>query len=171
VPELSASGWAESATVRDLLANRARLPLRDQLEFGFSDRTDQDGGALARLVADAAAGGPAGSYWSYTNVGWCVRGRVIETVAGAAWEDAMRQHLSDRAGMAETRFVTGGTSEPRATGHEVTAEGPVPPVRPAARRHRRRRAGGCDHLTAEHHPLANPKERTRCSTRGWAVRG
>jgi CubicO group peptidase (beta-lactamase class C family) len=108
VPELGASGWAGSATLRDLLANRARVPLRNQLEFGFADRTDQDDGALSRLVADAAVGGPAGSYWSYTNVGWCVLGRVIETAAGATWEDALRLHLFDKAGMAETTFVTGG---------------------------------------------------------------
>ena len=126
VPELRASGWAGGTTLGDLLANRSRLPLRDGLEFGFTDRTDQDDGALSRLVADAAAGGPAGSYWSYTNVGWCVLGRVIETAAGAAWEEAMRRHLFDRAGMGETTFVTGGASKSRATGHDITADRPVP---------------------------------------------
>ena len=126
VPELRASGWAGGATLGDLLANRSRLPLRDGLEFGFTDRTDQDDGALSRLVADAAAGGPAGSYWSYTNVGWCVLGRVIETAAVTAWEEAMRRHLFDRAGMGETTFVTGGASKSRATGHDVTADRPVP---------------------------------------------
>jgi CubicO group peptidase (beta-lactamase class C family) len=125
VPELGASGWAGCATLRDLLANGARLPLRNQLEFGFADRTDQDDGALSRLVADAV-GGPAGSHWSYTNVGWCVLGRVIETAAGAAWEDALRLHLFDRAGMAETTFVTDGALKLRASGHDVTTDGPVP---------------------------------------------
>ena len=66
---------------------------------------DNDGGALSRLVAEAATGGPAGDFWSYTNVGWCVR-RVIETAAGAGWEDAMRRHLFGRAGMSETAFVS-----------------------------------------------------------------
>jgi CubicO group peptidase (beta-lactamase class C family) len=96
VPELRASGWAGRATLRDLLANRSRLPLRAGLEFGFADRKDQDDGALSRLVAEAAAGGPAGDFWSYTNVGWCVAGRVIETAAGAAWEGAMQRYLFDR---------------------------------------------------------------------------
>ena len=125
-PELRASRWAGRATLRDLLANRSALPLRAALEFGFGRRMDQDHGALSRLVADAAAGGPAGDFWSYTNVGWCVLGRVIETAAGAAWEQAMRRHLFDRAGMGETAFVPGGASKPRAVGHEVTADGPVP---------------------------------------------
>ena len=126
VPELRASGWAGRATVRDLLANRSGLPLRARWEFGFDSRAEQDGGALSRLVAEAAAAGPAGGFWSYTNVGWCVLGRVIETAARAEWEDAMRRHLFDQAGMSETAFVTGGASEGRATGHEVTADGPVP---------------------------------------------
>jgi CubicO group peptidase (beta-lactamase class C family) len=126
VPELRASSWAGRATLRDLLANRSGLPLRAGLEFGFERRRDHDDGALSRLVADAAAGGPARNFWSYTNVGWCVLGRVIETAAGAGWEDAMRRHLFDRAGMTETAFVTGGVPEPRATGHKVTADGPVP---------------------------------------------
>jgi CubicO group peptidase (beta-lactamase class C family) len=133
VPELRASGWAGRATLRDLLANRSGLPLRAGLEFGFADRQDQDDGALSRLVADAAPGAPAGDFWSYTNVGWCMLGRVIETAAGAGWEHAMRRHLFDRAGMSETAFVTGGVPERRAMEHEVTAGGPVP-VEPLAER-------------------------------------
>ena len=125
VPELRASGWAARATVRDLLANRSRIGLRAGLEFGFDGRRDQDDGALSRLVADAAAGVPAGSFWSYTNVGWCVLGRVIETSAGAAWEDAMRRHLFGGVGMSGTAFAAGAVPE-RASGHEVTADGPVP---------------------------------------------
>ena len=126
MPELPASGWAGRATVRDLLANRSGLPLRAGLEFGFAGRKDPDDGALSRLVADAAVGVPAGGFWSYSNVGWCVAGRVIETAAGTGWEDAMRRHLSGRAGVGETAFVTAGVSQRRAMGHEVTADGPVP---------------------------------------------
>jgi CubicO group peptidase (beta-lactamase class C family) len=133
VRELRASGWAKRATLRDLLANRSGLPLSAGMEFGFGGRKEQDDRALSRLVADAAAGMPARDFWSYTNVGWCVLGRVIETAAGAVWEDAMRRHLFDRAGMNGTAFATGGVVKRRATGHEVTAEGPVP-VEPLAAR-------------------------------------
>jgi CubicO group peptidase (beta-lactamase class C family) len=35
VPELRANGWAQGATLRDLLANRSGIPLRSDLEFGF----------------------------------------------------------------------------------------------------------------------------------------
>jgi CubicO group peptidase (beta-lactamase class C family) len=126
VPELRTSGWAGRATLRDLLANRSGIPLRAGLEFGFAGRKDQDDGALSRLVADAAASRRAGDFWSYTNAGWCVLGRVIENTAGAAWEDVMRRQLFDRAGMSETEFVTMGVSLQRARGHDITADGPVP---------------------------------------------
>jgi CubicO group peptidase (beta-lactamase class C family) len=125
VPELRGGGWAERATVRELLANRSGLPLRVGLEFDFAGRADVDDGALSRLAADAAAGVPAGSFWSYTNLGWCLLGRVIETATGAAWEEAMRRELSG-AGMWETSFATGGVPMRRARGHEIAADGPVP---------------------------------------------
>jgi len=125
VPELRSSEWAGRATLRDVLANRSGLALSAGLEFGFADRTQQDDAALSRLVADAAAS-RAAEFWSYTNVGWCVLGRVIESAAGGAWEDAMRLQLFDAASMSGTAFVTGGTQDRRAMGHEVSADGPVP---------------------------------------------
>ena len=125
VPELRQSEWAQSATLRDLLANRSGIALRTGLEFDFDGRTDVDDDALSRLVADAAACVPAAKFWSYTNLGWCVLGRVIETATGTTWEDAMRRTFSS-AGMHETTFATQAVTKRRASGHEVTAEGPVP---------------------------------------------
>jgi CubicO group peptidase (beta-lactamase class C family) len=125
VPELRGSGWAENASLRDLLANRSGLPLRAGLEFDFAGRKDEDEGALSRLAADIPADIPAADFWSYTNVGWCLLGRVIETATDAAWEDAMLRHL-DRAGMRETTFASDAVQQRRASGHEVTADGPVP---------------------------------------------
>ena len=109
--------------MRDLLANRSGIPLRAGLEFDFAGRKDEDDGALSRLAADVAKCEPTVTPWSYTNVGWCLLGRVIETAAAATWEDAMRRHLAD-AGARETKFGTGDSSR-RATGHQVTEDGPV----------------------------------------------
>jgi len=127
VPELRGSGWAERATLRDLLANRSGLPLTAGLEFGFDGRKDEGDGALSRLAADLATGMPSANVWSYSNVGWCLLGRAIETATDAAWEDAMRRHLFDWAGMHETTFATDASPRKcRASGHAVTADGPVP---------------------------------------------
>jgi CubicO group peptidase (beta-lactamase class C family) len=135
VPELHASAWAERATVRDLLANRSGLPLRAAWEFGFDTRPEDDDRALARLVADAAAApsrNPASDLWSYSNVGWCVLGRVVEAAAGVTWEEAMRDNLADPAGMEGTAFRAGPLPN-LAAGHEITDDVPVP-VDPLAAR-------------------------------------
>jgi CubicO group peptidase (beta-lactamase class C family) len=125
VPELRGSGWADHATVRDLLANRSGLPLLAALEFGVDSHKDKDDGALSRLAAEVGAGVPATDFWSYTNVGWCLLGRVIETAAHAPWEVAMRRHLFQPTGMRRTTFATGRGPTRRASGHEVMPGGPV----------------------------------------------
>ena len=124
VPELHGGGWAQRATLRDLLANRSGLPLRAGLEFDIAARGDDDEGALSRLCAEVLGGLPAAAFWSYTNVGWCLLGRAIETATNTAWEDAMRRHLGGM-GMRETTFVTDVVTKRRATGHKITAEGSV----------------------------------------------
>jgi CubicO group peptidase (beta-lactamase class C family) len=125
VPKLRSSAWAERATLRDLLANRSGLPLRLGLEFGFDDRTDKDDAALSRFVADIPNVEPAGAFWSYSNEGWCVLRRVIETATGMAWEDAMRHHLSS-IGLRKTTFGTDAIPSRHAIGHEITEDDPVP---------------------------------------------
>jgi CubicO group peptidase (beta-lactamase class C family) len=126
VPELRGNGWAQGATLRDLLANRSRIPLRSDLEFGFDAHKDEDDGALARLASEVGAEAPMAKVWSYSNAGWCLLGRAIETATGATWENAMQLHLFDRTGMRETVFATAGPPVPRASGHQAMPQGPVP---------------------------------------------
>jgi CubicO group peptidase (beta-lactamase class C family) len=133
VPELRESVWAAGVTLRDLMANRGGLPLRADLEFGFGRRSHVDDDALARLTADIPRDVARSSVWSYSNVGWCVVGRAMETATGATWEDAMRRQLLDAEGMSETSFAVGPASTARVSGHDTTAAGPVP-VEPLASR-------------------------------------
>ena len=124
VPELRAAEWAQCATLRDLLANRARVPLTSELEF--SGLPGEDDEILSRLAAAVAAQDAAAPVWSYTNVGWCLAGRVLETATGAVWENAMGAALLAPLGMEETTFVARPVAEPRAAGHELGHDGPVP---------------------------------------------
>ena len=126
VPELRGATWAERASVGDLLANRSGLPLREALEFDFAGQGDEDDDALSRFAARVAAEAPTSDLWSYTNAGWCVLGRVIETVTGEVWEEAMRNALIAPIGMRETTFATDSDSDTRVVGHQQTADGPVP---------------------------------------------
>jgi CubicO group peptidase (beta-lactamase class C family) len=130
VPELGGSTWADEDTLRDLLANRSRVPLLDELEFGTPP--DEGDDALSRFAGRIATGEPKARFWSYTNAGWCLLGRALETVTALTWEDAMRVHVFDPLGMAEATFVNAPIDEPRAYGHEVTGDGaePVAPWSP-----------------------------------------
>jgi CubicO group peptidase (beta-lactamase class C family) len=126
VPELRSAGWAERATVRDLLANRSGLPLCVGLEFDFSARDDEDDDVLSRFAARVAEEDPTPVDWSYTNAGWCLLGRAIESVTGSVWEEAMHVELIAPAGLRETTFATESNPGARVSGHEVDADGAVP---------------------------------------------
>jgi len=126
VPELGGVAWAERATIRDLLANRSGLPLLDALEFPESSPDDDR--VLARFAADIARAEPTDVRWSYTNSGWCLLGRALETVTGLVWEDAMREVVFGPLGMVETSFTSDAV--PRACGHAGLE--PVAPWQPRA---------------------------------------
>jgi CubicO group peptidase (beta-lactamase class C family) len=118
VPELRGSDWAVRASVRDLLANRSRLPLR--AEFEFSAFPGDDAGALARFIEQLATGDPSPPIWSYSNAGWCILGRALETVTALPWDDAMRVVVFEPLEMTQTTFVNEAVDVPRASGHEIT---------------------------------------------------
>jgi CubicO group peptidase (beta-lactamase class C family) len=125
VPELRAAPWASRSTLRDLMANRSEVPLREDLEFGFGVRSATDDEALARLAAEAAEyPASVSGAWSYSNLGWCLLGRAVEVVSGSPWETAMESLLAP-AGLGSTVFGPAPTGPRRATGHDVTAGKPV----------------------------------------------
>jgi CubicO group peptidase (beta-lactamase class C family) len=130
VSELRSSRWAQRATVRDLLGNRSGLPLRNRLEFDFDAHETGDADVLAMFAANVAQHDSTEIEWSYTNAGWCLLGRLVETVTGNAWEQAMRDELFAPANMQQTVLATESQPTGRVSGHEVTADGlaPVPPV-------------------------------------------
>jgi CubicO group peptidase (beta-lactamase class C family) len=124
VPELRRTGWAQRATVRDLLANRSGLPLRAAVEF--TDSEDGDDAALSRFVAGIASDEGTADVWSYTNAGWCLLGRALEVLTGLAWEDAMDAGVLTPLGMDQATFANRPVAEPRTSGHELTSDGLVP---------------------------------------------
>jgi CubicO group peptidase (beta-lactamase class C family) len=125
VPELRGALWAESASLRDLLGNRSGLPLRAALEFDFAAYEDGGNDVLSGFAARVAAEESTPIAWSYTNAGWCLLGRAIETVTGSVWEEAMCAMLIGPTEMSQTTFATEFGSEARVLGHRQTADGPV----------------------------------------------
>lgn len=127
IPELRRCEWARAATIRDLLANSSGIPLRRSWEFGLQfDGED----ALARSVDLVATETQerTTAFWSYSNMGWVVLGRIIENITGLAWEEATRRHVLEPFGLHQTTFASAPVAEPRATGHQATPTGfePVP---------------------------------------------
>jgi CubicO group peptidase (beta-lactamase class C family) len=123
VPELRGIAWAQRATIKDLMANRSRIPLTDDLEGGFDARSHYGDDALSRLAREVAAQSPAADHWSYSNAGWSLLGRVIEAATGDSWENVTRELLLAPTGMSDTTF---GQSPQLVSGHELTPEGAVP---------------------------------------------
>jgi len=123
VPELLDSPWAREATIRDLLANRSGIPLRNAWEF---ELTDDSRDALTRCATRIGAEPPTSRFWSYSNMGWALLGRVIEAVTGLSWEEATQRYVLDPIGMEQTTVALTGQAEKRATGHQITPDGPQP---------------------------------------------
>jgi CubicO group peptidase (beta-lactamase class C family) len=124
VPELRGAAWAQRATVRDLLANRSRVPLLEQTESPAEDAS------LTDLVADLAEHEGTAAFWSYANAGWCTAGRVLETVTGLPWNEALRTVVLAPLGLGEATFAAEPVNEPRAAGHAGTT--PLAPWAPPA---------------------------------------
>jgi CubicO group peptidase (beta-lactamase class C family) len=124
VPELRGVGWAQRASLLDLLANRSGLPM--SVESEFADWPDADDAVLSRVAATMAVGDPTPVRWSYSNAGWCVLGRALEVATGLVWEDAMQVHLLDAYGLTETTFTTRPTVVPQVCGHEIAGDGVGP---------------------------------------------
>lgn len=123
-PELRGTGWGDRVTLRDLLANRSGLPLRAELEFSGVAEDDED--VLSRFASRIAEEEPTPVAWSYTNAGWCLLGRVLESLTGLVWEDTMRANLFSPLAMEETEFVSQRTGGPRAAGHHLTGAEATP---------------------------------------------
>ncbi|MFF8593579.1 serine hydrolase domain-containing protein [Streptomyces sp. NPDC015220] len=110
-------------TLRHLLSHTAGLVADHELD-------DAGESSLARYTASAAMTLPLyepGHRFSYSNTGYNVVGRVIETVGDMKWQAVVENSLLRPLGI-EPVFLTGG----RATGPRATADGHA--VRPGRER-------------------------------------
>ncbi|WP_167538542.1 serine hydrolase domain-containing protein [Streptomyces albofaciens] len=123
------SPWADAAsgvTLRHLLSHCSGL---------VCDAPGEPGSAAQAATATAAAGllFPPGSAFSYSNAGFTVVGRLIETVTGMSWRQAVTDFLLGPLDIAPAFLGGGPGSGTVRGGHVVTRNGPVP-VAPAVPR-------------------------------------
>ena len=65
-----------------------------------------------------------GTKWSYSNSGYFLLGLIVERVSGESYEDYLRKHLFDPAGMANTGYKHTETIVPKmARGYSISPDG------------------------------------------------
>ena len=97
---------ASEVTLRQLLSHTSGLP--EYLDGPDVETEATKPATFAQLIA-RVAGKPLvftpGSRMTYNNTGYLLLGRVIEVVSGRSYNDYVRTHLLDRAGMRNTYTV------------------------------------------------------------------
>lgn len=91
---------ARAITVRDLLTHHSGLPC--DLTKGMWSKTPYV--QAARAVDEVYTAYPPGQVFSYSNLGYSVLGRLVESVGGAPYQMYLREHVLAPLGMAETAF-------------------------------------------------------------------
>jgi CubicO group peptidase (beta-lactamase class C family) len=89
-----------TVTVRHLLTHTSGV---DGDYFKGHGRGDD---CVAKYVADCALLPqvfPVGHMWSYCNAGFVVLGRIVETMLGMTWDDALRARILDPIGASQTQ--------------------------------------------------------------------
>jgi CubicO group peptidase (beta-lactamase class C family) len=100
---------ASMMTVRRLLSHTSGLRSGDLDELWTEP---EPGAGLADYVGLSSRLGtvlPPGQIYSYSSTGYAVLGRLVETVSGRAWSDALREDLLEPLGMRETTPSAGST--------------------------------------------------------------
>jgi CubicO group peptidase (beta-lactamase class C family) len=115
---------AAGVTLRHLLTHTSGI---DGDVFTDTGRGDDCVAKYVAALRDEAQNHPLGATWSYCNSGYVIAGRVIETVTGTTWDEAVRTRLIGPLGLRHTSTLPEEALLHRtACGH---ADGPDGPVR------------------------------------------
>lgn len=122
LPELRLSDpdTTKQVTMRHLLTHTSGI---DGDVFTDTGRGDDCLEKYAAALADVAQNHPLGVTWSYCNSGYSLAGRVIEKLTGQVWDQAMRERIFDRLGLAHTGTLPEEALLHRAAAGHVTKDG------------------------------------------------
>ena len=117
---------APAITVRDLLTHHSGLPC--DLTKGMWSRTPYMT-AMAQLD-EIYASYPPGEVFSYSNLGYTLLGRLVESVEGMPYQFHLRQNLLEPLGAEHSRFATTAEEVPAlAAGYRAGRRGEALPIR------------------------------------------
>lgn len=119
---------ASKITIRQLLDHRGGVP------DVFGARYQQIGAANIKsmadwyaLIRDQPLRFEPGTRQQYSNGGFVLLGEIIEHVSGEPYDDYVRRHIYEPAGMTRTGHLMSGSGEPaRATAYTRESEGAAP---------------------------------------------
>ncbi|MFD7814699.1 serine hydrolase domain-containing protein [Streptomyces sp. NPDC059785] len=103
-------------TVRHLLAHTAGLPAGLDSDSATGTTAPR---YLSRVCTDADALFPPGTDFSYSNAGYVAAGRLISTVTGMSWHDAVRTLLLEPLGIVPSFLGDTADARPVARGHAL----------------------------------------------------
>lgn len=117
---------ARQITIEQLLAHTAGLgDLWSHPEY-VRDSAYASNRELAWAVADGPLRFPPGRGWSYSNEGYVVLGAIVERLSGQSFEDYVRAHVWEPAGMTESAFLGADAVVPRrAVGYRPRRDDPL----------------------------------------------
>ncbi|MEM9311978.1 MAG: serine hydrolase domain-containing protein [Pseudomonadota bacterium] len=117
----------QAITIRNLLRHTAGVPNVTSLpEFANISRTPISQDDLIALFKDRPLDFEPGSKWAYSNSGYLLLSRVIETVSGLSYADFVKRNLFDPIGMTSTAVdVTAQIVPKRAAGYSPSQSGVV----------------------------------------------
>ncbi|MFI9272169.1 serine hydrolase domain-containing protein [Kitasatospora sp. NPDC052896] len=113
-------------TIRQLLSHTGGLPTGPDSDTAARSTVAR---YLSSVCTARDALFPPGSDFSYSNAGYVAAGRLVETVTGMPWHEAVRALLLEPLGTAPAFVGTKASGRPVAAGHALnTATGRVRPV-------------------------------------------
>jgi CubicO group peptidase (beta-lactamase class C family) len=153
---------AEQITVRHLLTHTNGIEGDYFRDFGRGEDAVEKYVNSLRTIGLAH---PTGAFWSYSNAGFVVAGRLVEVLTGMTWDDAMRTKIFEPAGLEEHSAVgtaafdgTGGGDAARVGSRHRRVRGD-PHERRAGRERRADPLAGIDEVDADRAVQAPGRER------------
>ncbi|MET8773029.1 serine hydrolase domain-containing protein [Streptomyces sp. NPDC004658] len=124
LPELTA---VPEVTIGQLLSHTAGLPTGPDSDTAATTTAPR---YLAAVCTPRDALFPPGTDFSYSNAGYVAAGRLVETVTGMSWHEAVRALLLEPLGIAPAFIGDPAPRRPVAAGHAVnSATGQTRPAR------------------------------------------
>jgi CubicO group peptidase (beta-lactamase class C family) len=126
------AGWDREANhIGDPMFNSIKIAKERQVEAPANPV------AIIQYVLSHPLDFAPGTKFSYSNIGYCIIGRVIERVTGLPYEDYVYQHILQPLGISEMRLGKNsyeGKPEKEVRYHDIASRGLVPSVYEAGKK-------------------------------------